>query len=166
MTTFTLSKNELKALGRKAGGKSEYNSRGYALIAYGTHLQHHIRLDLQKWPGNNSYSKLNQRNQYEYLVSSFHIKRETFYSREEQDYDYLYFAYAGAGVWQPVWGYNKTERLSSASGMRRDSDDAAWAEGMQVARQFLEDLSDVTRTQQAVATGPVQGARANLAGTL
>jgi hypothetical protein len=166
MTTFTLSKNELKALGRKAGGKSEYNSRGYALVAYGTHLQHHIRLDLQKWPGNNSYSKLNQRNQYEYLVSSFHIKRETFYSREEQDYDYLYFAYAGAGVWQPVWGYNKTERLSSASGMRRDSDDAAWAEGMQVARQFLEDLSDVTRTQQAVATGPVQGARANLAGTL
>lgn len=166
MATFVLSENELKALGRRAGGKSEYNSRGYALIEYGSHLQHHIRLDLAKWPSNNNYAKLNDRNQYEYLVSSFHIKRETFYSREEQDYDYLYFVYAGAGVWQPVWGYNKTERLSSASGTRREGDDAAWSEGTHVARQFLDDLGDVTRTQQAMATGPIQGARSNLAGTL
>lgn len=93
------------------------------------------------------------------------MKRETYYSREEQDYDYLYFVYVGARVWQPVWGYSRTEKLRGASG-RRESDDRAWSEGTHVARLFLEDLSEETPTEHALATGPVQGASSNLFGML
>ncbi|MBX6368542.1 MAG: hypothetical protein IRZ04_11195 [Rhodospirillales bacterium] len=164
MVSFVVSETELKEVARRAGGRFEYNGKGFVLISYGSYGQHHIRLDLVKWP-NGRFNKLRDDNSYEFQVSSFHVKRETYYSREEQDYDYLYFVYVGAGVWQPVWGYSKTEKLSGAS-RRWEFNDRVWSENTHDARLFLEDLSKATRTEQALATGPVQGAASNLSGIL
>lgn len=164
MASFVVTETELKAVARRARGKFDYNGKGFVLISYGSYGQHHIRLDLVRWP-NGRFDKLRQDYSYEFLVGSFHVKEETYYSREKQDYDYLYFVYVGAGVWQPVWGYSKTEERSGAS-RRRESNDRAWSEGTHVARVFLDDLSEITRSEQALATGPVEGAAANLFGVL
>lgn len=166
MTLLIVSERELGGIARKIGGKFDYNASGFVLISYGAHLQHHIRLDLQKWD-NGRYAKLSN-NIYEYLVSSFHVKREAMYSSEsrQQKFNYLYFTYAGGGVWQPVWAYDKTERGASNVGGRRESEDVAWGVGMTMAHEFLADLSDATGSVQCLAMGPMQGKNANLVNQL
>ncbi|MGB3536528.1 MAG: hypothetical protein WBA42_00025 [Mesorhizobium sp.] len=165
MPTFMVTENEFKAVARAAGGEYAYNARGFVLISYGRARQHHIRVDLKTFEGG-GFRKLGDRNAYMHLVSSFHIKEESRFSESEQDYDYLYFVYAGAGVWQPVWSYDKTEKRSGAPTRRRESDDAAWSRCMETARFFLKDLSDATRHDHGMAMGPVAGASSNLVSQL
>lgn len=160
MATFMVTDQELKKVARLADGKYEYNAKGFVLISFGTSYQNHVRLDLKQWESG-KFMKVDDKQNYRYMVSSFHVKRETYYSQAEQDYDYLYFAYMGGGVWQPIWGYNKTEALRGPGG-RRDSNAKGWAEGTTIARYFLEDLGNATSTDQALAMGPVQGTRENL----
>jgi hypothetical protein len=164
VATLMVTEGEFRRVANVCGGKYEYNAQGFVLISFGAQLQNHIRLDLVKWEGGR-FNKIGGGRDYEFLVSSFHVKRETYYSRDEQDYDYLYFAYYGGGVWQPIWGYNKTETRAGRGG-RRDSDDDGWAEGTTIARLFLEDLSRATGTDQGLAMGPIQGTEANLFGQL
>lgn len=167
MATLEVDERQLRDVAKRASGKYEYNAKGFVLISFGSCLQNHVRMDLVKWE-NGRYTKLNQANAYQYQVSSFHVKRETYYSEKdrEQDFNYLYFAYAGGGVWQPVWGYGKTEKFGSTAGRRFESSDRSWGIGMEIARDFLDDLSKATGSDQGLAMGPVQGAAANLVGQL
>jgi hypothetical protein len=166
MASLIVTESELKRLARNSGSKFDFNAKGFILLSFGRSGQHHIRLDLEKYE-NGRYNRMASPTSYEFQVSSFHIKREAYYSREEQDYDYLYFAYVGTGVWQPVWGYRKTETLRGGYRPRQDSGGAdAWGDGTSIARDFLADLSEVTGTGQGMAMGPVQGGASNLVGIL
>ncbi|WP_311031278.1 hypothetical protein [Mesorhizobium koreense] len=165
MPTFMVTEDEFKNIARLAKGKYEYNAKGFVLISFGTAFQNHVRIDLKKFEGG-SFRKLGDRNAYMHLVSSFHIKRESWFSQEEQDYDYLYFVYAGAGVWQPIWGYGKTEKRSAAPTRRYESADETWSKCMEIARFFLEDLSSATHSEHQMAMGPVAGASSNLVSQL
>lgn len=167
MAVLVMDEKQLRGVARRAAGTYEYNGKGFVLINFGNHKQNHVRLDLAKWESGR-YQKLNLANAYEYQVSSFHVKRETWYSEKdrEQDFNYLYFSYVGAGVWQPVWGYGKTEKFGSTAGRRWEGGEQSWSNGMEIARYFLEDVSKETGVEQGLAMGPVQGAAANLSGHL
>ena len=114
-----------------------------------------------------------------YRISSFHIKRDnhsSFVSSTEGDYlgkkitvddsKYVYFTYAGGGVWQPIWGYGKLEQKHKGETIWKpdnaEIDAATWNFSCNKARDFLEDLSDALGSDQGLACGPIQGAQARL----
>jgi hypothetical protein len=165
MTTFTATERELKQVARSVG-TFEYNARGYILMVWGTSGQHNVRLDLKKW-SNDRYQKFVDGGgmQYEYLISSFHVKLRGRITEDAEDFDYLYFVYQGGGVWQPVWGYGKTEQRRGST-PRYESSTDDWNDLLTEGRRFLEALGRATNTSQEMAMGPVQGARSNVSAQL
>lgn len=114
-----------------------------------------------------------------YILSSFHIKRDNnhaFISTDEdtgkdmkindEEANYVYFVFAGGGVWQPIWGYRKHEQKHKGEVVYRfengEVDGDLWAFACDKARGFLEQMSKATGQDHGLAMGPIQGTKANL----
>ena len=113
MASLIVTETQLKRLARNSSTKFEFNAKGFILLSFGRSGQHHIRLDLEKYE-NGRYNRMATPTSYEFQLSSFHIKREAYYSREEQDYDYLYFALC------------RHRRVAAGMGLSQDRDAARW----------------------------------------
>lgn len=70
MASFIVSETVLKAVARRAGARFQYNAKGFVLIVYGSHGQHHIRLDLVRWPSGR-FNQLGEDNSYEFRSAAF-----------------------------------------------------------------------------------------------
>jgi hypothetical protein len=116
-----------------------------------------------------------------YRISSFHIKRDnnsSFVSTTEgaylgkkivvEDSKYVYFACAGGGVWQPIWGYGKLEQKHKGESIWKpdnaEIDSDTWGFACSKARWFLEQMTKALGggRDQGLAMGPIQGAQARL----
>jgi hypothetical protein len=115
-----------------------------------------------------------------YIISSFHVKQDqstsfvvdnkasAFDGKKivDEESKYVYFAYAGGGVWQPIWGYQK--RVQSHKGQttwqadNSEIDSDTWAFACDKARCFTAELSRATGGDHGLANGPIQGAGARL----
>ena len=164
MTTFAATERELRSVARSVG-RFEYNARGYILMTWGPVGEHHVRLDLQPWPNGRYQRFFGETTEYEYAISSFHVKMRASHTDDTEDFDYLYFVYQGGGVWQPTWGYGKTEGRRGSS-QRYQSDAPSWSDLTAEGHRFVEALGAATGTAQELALGPVQGAGSNLSATL
>ena len=114
-----------------------------------------------------------------YKISSFHIKRDnnsSFISEIEGNYfgkkiviedsKYVYFVYAGGGVWQPIWGYGKLEEKHKGETIWRpdntEIDIDTWGFACKNARWFLDQMTKATKCEHGLACGPIRGAQAHL----
>lgn len=137
----------------------------------------HIRMDQTPFPGGQlSVPVGGQSSDYKYQFNSFHVKQDlshcSFKSTTEghlfgakitsTDTDYVYFNYSGGGVWQPVWGYFRTEQQSRGQTIWKQTgeiSDKTWGFSCEVARWFLGRMTAAlgTGSEQGLANGPVQG---------
>lgn len=114
-----------------------------------------------------------------YRISSFHVKRDfhdNFISTSEGPYlgkkitvddsRYVYFTYAGGGVWQPIWGYGKFVQKHKGETIwqpdNAEMDAETWSFACDKARWFLDQLNRASGGDHGLAMGPVQGAAANV----
>jgi hypothetical protein len=169
MSSLYITDPELDQLGKIKFAKN------FILILRG---RTHIRLDQAAFDNGNLSSAVlgtgGTTKYYAYQISSFHVKvddvhqvtqdPETLIKTIKDWSDYLYFTYVDAGVWQPIWGYDKFNKSEQGrqSGSRNELTDTDWGALMETGRKFIHKLGQVTRTPQNMACGPIQGASATL----